>query len=348
MLIQKNMDGVREAVEQESKNVIAIAVQRWASEHTSAITTTTLDLPNDEMKGRIIGRDGRNIRAFEKTTGVDLIIDDTPGVIVISAFDGLRREMAKRALEKLIADGRIHPARIEEIVEATKQEMEQHILELGKQTCYDLDVHGLHPKLMALLGRLKYRTSYGQNNLYHTIEVAYLCSAIAGELKLDVKLAKRCGLLHDIGKAVDHELEGGHPAIGADLLKRFGESPDVVHSAAMHHESVTSNYIYTIITSAADAISASRPGARRDTVDKYIKRLERLEAIANSYQGVDHAYAIQAGREVRIIVNPEKVADNNTLTMARDIAKNIEKELTYPGEIKITVIRETRAIEYAR
>ncbi len=347
-LIQKYKDRVKETCEQDARNIITIATQRWAAEHTASTTTSTVDLPNEEMKGRIIGREGRNIRVFERATGVDVIVDDTPGVIVVSAFDGVRREMARRALERLITDGRIHPARIEDVVEQTKKEMEASIMEEGKQVCFDLDIHGLHPKLVMLLGRLKYRTSYGQNNLQHVQEVAHLAGAMAGELKMDVQIAKRCGLLHDIGKAVDQQMEGGHPAIGAELLKRFGEGAEVVHAAAYHHEELNAEFPYTVLTMSADAISAARPGARRETFERYIKRLERLEAIANNYPGVEASYAIQAGREIRIIVDSGRIDDKQALVMARDIARDIENELTYPGEIRVTVLRETRVTEYAR
>ncbi len=347
-LIQKYKDRVKETSEQDARNIITIATQRWAAEHTASTTTSTVDLPNEDMKGRIIGREGRNIRVFERATGVDVIVDDTPGVIVVSAFDGVRREMARRSLEKLVNDGRIHPARIEEVVEGTKKEMEAQIMEEGKQVCFECDIHGLHPKLTMLLGRLKYRTSYGQNNLQHVQEVAHLASAMAGELKMDTQVAKRCGLLHDIGKAVDQQMEGGHPAIGAELLKRFGEGAEVVHAAAYHHEELNAEHPYTVLTMAADAISAARPGARRETFERYIKRLERLEAIANGYPGVESSYAIQAGREIRVIVNSTKIDDKQALVIARDIAKDIENELTYPGEIRVTVLREMRVVEYAR
>jgi ribonuclease Y len=347
-LINKVMNEVKETQDTEARSVVALAIQRCAADHTAESVVSTVDLPNEDMKGRIIGREGRNIRAFERATGIDLIVDDTPGVVVVSGFDAVRREMARRAMEKLVLDGRIHPARIEEIVEITKKEMEDQIAQTGKQVCFDLDMHGLHPKLVMLLGRLKYRTSYGQNVLQHSMEVAQLASLMAQELKLDAALAKRCGLLHDIGKAVDQEMEGTHPNIGAELAKRFDEKKEVIDSAGNHHGTMDALYPYTVITAAADAISASRPGARRETLEKYIKRLERLESIATSHPGVDNAFAIQAGREVRVLVNAGKVDDKAAAILARDVAKEIEKELNYPGEIKVTVIRETRIVEYAR
>ncbi|MBI4834271.1 MAG: ribonuclease Y [Planctomycetes bacterium] len=347
-LINKMREQTKENVEVEAKKQIALAIQRIASNHTAEITVSTVDLPNDEMKGRVIGREGRNIRTFEKVTGVDVIVDDTPGVIVISAFDGVRREVARRAMEKLVLDGRIHPGRIEEIIEQTKKEVESVIMQTGKQACYDLNVHGLNQKLVNLLGRLKYRTSYGQNVLEHSIEVAWLASAMATELKLDTNLAKRCGLLHDIGKAIDQEMEGTHPSIGAELARRFEERPEVVDSIERHHDTANPEFIYTVLVSAADAISAARPGARRESMETYVKRLERLENISNSYSGVENSYAIQAGREIRVIVNAEKIDDKQATIVARNIANDIEKELKYPGEIKVTVIRETRVTEYAR
>jgi ribonuclease Y len=300
------------------------------------------------MKGRVIGREGRNIRAFEKATGVDVIVDDTPGVVVVSGFDSVRREIARRSMAKLVLDGRIHPARIEEVVTQTTKEVESVMAEAGKQAALDADVHGLNPKLLSLLGRLKFRTSYGQNVLQHSLEVAYLAATIAGELGLDPKLAKRCGLLHDIGKAVDHEFEGSHPQAGADLIRRFREPPEVLNAVLAHHEGEEVTSVYTVIVAAADAVSASRPGARRETLEKYIKRLERLEEIANSFTGVDKAYAIQAGREVRVIVDSKKVGDQEAAKICRDVAKQVEAELNYPGEVKVTLLRETRVVEYAR
>jgi ribonuclease Y len=347
-VISKKVEHAREEADLKARTIIATAIQRVAAEHTQEIVVSTIDLPNDEMKGRVIGREGRNIRAFEKATGIDLIVDDTPGVVVVSGFDSVRREMARRALEKLIADGRIHPARIEEVVESTKKEMNELIMNTGKQTAVELDVHGLHPREIMLLGRLRFRTSYGQNVLKHSTEVAHLSSIIAAELGLDVKLAKRCGLLHDIGKAVDHEVEGGHQQIGADLARRYKEVPEVINAIAAHHEDVPVTSPYAVIVQAADAISASRPGARRETLEKYIKRLERLEAVATSFEGVRNAYAIQAGREIRIMVDPERVDDAGAARLARDIAMRIEAELAYSGEIRVTLMRETRIVEYAR
>lgn len=347
-LINKIKEQAKEMSETEAKKQIALAIQRVASDYTAEITVSTIDLSNDEIKGRIIGREGRNIRTFEKVTGVDVIVDDTPGVIVISSFDGVRREIARRSMEKLILDGRIHPGRIEEIVELTKKEVENVIMQAGKKISYDLGVHGLNVKLVNLLGRLRYRTSYGQNVLEHSAEVAQISGTLATELGFDAVLARRCGLLHDIGKAVDQEMEGTHSGIGAELAKRFGERPEVIDAIERHHEMANPEFIYTVITSAADAISAARPGSRREVMETYIKRLERLEAIANSYEGVENSYAIQAGRELRVIVNAGKIDDNQATIIARNIANDIEKELKYPGEIKVAVIRETRVIEYAR
>ena len=347
-LLERKIEQAKETAEQKAREILATAIQRCAVEHTNESVVSTIDLPNDEMKGRIIGREGRNIRAFEKATGVDVIVDDTPGVVVLSAFDSVRREMARQAMEELVADGRIHPARIEEVIERAKRKTEENILQTGKQVLFDMGIHTNNSKLAYLLGRLKYRTSYGQNVLQHSIEVAQLCAIMAAELKLDPVLAKRIGLLHDIGKAVDHELEGGHPEIGALLAKRMDESPEVVNAIAAHHEGEPPKSVYAVLVQAADAISASRPGARRETLEKYIRRLERLEDVARSFDGVENCYAIQAGREVRVIVNSEKVGDKEALKLARDIAKEIEQELDYPGEIRVTVIRETRAVEFAR
>jgi ribonuclease Y len=301
------------------------------------------------MKGRIIGREGRNIRTFEKCTGVDVIVDDTPGVVIVSAFDNVRRETARLALAKLIQDGRIHPSRIEEVVTETQKEMEKHILEVGRAACQEAGIGPLHDKLQQLLGRLKFRTSYSQNVLQHSLEVAHLCGMMADELGLDGRLARRCGLLHDVGKAADHEMEGGHPKIGAELARRYGEtSKEVLHAIAGHHDDVTIDHVYTVLVAAADAISAARPGARRETLEKYIKRLEELEAVAQGFPGVEHAYAIQAGREVRVIADAGKTSDSDAIRVCREIAKAIEQQLNYPGEIKVTVVRETRAVEFAR
>jgi len=347
-LLNKAMEKARETAEQKARDIISMAIYRCASDHTAENVVSSVELPNDDLKGRIIGREGRNIRALERVTGVDVIVDDTPGVVVVSGFDGVRREVARRALEKLVLDGRIHPARIEEVVASTRKEVEQVVREAGKQTCFDLGVHGLHPKLVELLGKLKFRTSYGQNVLQHSIEVAHLCAIIAGELKLNAQLAKRCGLLHDIGKAIDQEMEGTHPQIGSEIAKRFGEKPQVVAAIAEHHDDANPGSPYTVIVSAADSISASRPGARRESFEKYIKRLERLESIANSYSGVENAYAIQAGREIRVIVEADKVNDKAAAKICHDIATEIQEELSYPGEVRVTVIRETRCVEYAR
>jgi ribonuclease Y len=347
--IQKHEEAIRGQGEEKARAILATAIQRYAAGHTADTTVSTVDIPNDDMKGRIIGREGRNIRAFEKATGVDVIVDDTPGVVVVSAFDNIRRETAKLALQKLIQDGRIHPSRIEEIVNETKEEMDRHIMEVGKQAVLDANVGQVHEKLVQLLGRLKFRTSYSQNVLQHSLEVAHLCGLMAEELGLDGKLARRCGLLHDVGKAADHEMEGGHPEIGAELAKRYGETrPEVLHAIAGHHDDIRIDHIYTVMVASADAISASRPGARRETLEKYIKRLEELEALASGFPGVEQVYAIQAGREIRVIVDAKRVSDQDSPKLCRDIAKAIEEQLNYPGEIKVTVVRETRSVEFAR
>ncbi|MCA9078685.1 MAG: ribonuclease Y [Planctomycetaceae bacterium] len=347
-LIMKHEAAVKEEQEKLAREIIGMAVQRYASQHTSETTVSTVDIPNDEMKGRIIGREGRNIRAFEKETGVDVIVDDTPGVVVVSAFDNVRREVAKLALAKLIQDGRIHPTRIEEIVAETNKEMDEHIMRLGKEGSQEAEVFNLHEKLLQLMGRMNFRVSYSQNVLRHSIEVAHLTGMMAEQLGLDGPLARRCGFLHDIGKAADHEMEGGHPAIGAELLKRYGEGEEVVHAAAGHHDDIRPEYIYTVLVAAADAVSASRPGARRETLEKYVRRLEELEAIANGFPGVNQTYAVQAGREVRVIVDPKEVNDREAAKMARDIAQAIEQAMTYPGEVKVTVMREIRAVGTAK
>jgi ribonuclease Y len=347
-LVRKRLETAKETAEGEARRVISMAIQRFAASHTADSVVTVVDLPNEEMKGRIIGREGRNIRAFERATGVDVIVDDTPGVIVLSAFDGVRREMARRSMEKLILDGRIHPTRIEEITEQTKREMEEHINNVGKEFLREQDVMNVHPKLVTLLGRLKYRTSYGQNVLQHVREVAHLSSVMAAELRLDPRLARRCGIFHDIGKAVDQEFEGSHPVIGGELLKRFEEPKEVIDAAANHHNDPDANFVYTVLASAADAISASRPGARSESLDRYIKRIQELENLAKSQPGVTGVYAIQAGREIRVLVDSDKVNDSQAVILARDIAKMIEEQMTYPGEIRVTVMRETRFVEYAR
>jgi ribonuclease Y len=347
--IQKHEEAIRATSEERARKILAVAIQRYAAEHTADTTVSTVDIPSDDMKGRIIGREGRNIRTFEKCTGVDVIVDDTPGVVIVSAFDNIRRETARLALTKLIQDGRIHPSRIEEVVKETQEEMEKHVMEVGKQAVMEADIGFLHDKLVQLLGRLKFRTSYSQNVLHHSLEVAHLCGMMAEEIGLSGQLARRCGLLHDIGKAADHEMEGGHPKIGAELAKRYGESnKDVLHAIAGHHDDVTVDHVYTVLVAAADAISAARPGARRETLEKYVKRLEELEALASGFPGVEHAYAIQAGREVRVIANANQTSDHDALKVCRDIAKAIEEQLHYPGEIKVTVVRETRAVEFAR
>jgi len=337
-----------ETCETRAREALLTSLQRYAASHTAETTTSTIDIPSDEMKGRIIGREGRNIRAFEKATGVDVIIDDTPGVVIVSAFDMIRREVARLSLNKLIADGRIHPSRIEEIVASTQQELERHVQKLGETACQEVDVHGLHERIVHLLGRLQFRTSYSQNVLRHCIEVAFLAGMIADEIGLDGNLARRCGLLHDIGKAADHEAEGGHPKIGADLLKRYGEAREVVHAAAGHHDDLKLENPYTAVVAAADACSASRPGARRETLERYIKRMEELEGIACELPGVEQAFAIQAGRELRVMVSSKETTDETAAKVCRDIVRAFEERLTYPGEIKVTVLRETRFTEVAR
>jgi ribonuclease Y len=349
ILAHKLEQETRENADKKSKEILSIAIQRIAADHTADITTSTVQIPNDEIKGRIIGREGRNIRAFEQATGVDLIVDDTPEAITISAFDGVRRQTAKIALERLIADGRIHPARIEEVVAKVKREMDQHLKEIGEQAAIDAGVPCPNLEIIKLLGKLKYRTSYGQNQLQHTLEVTWLAGAIAGELDLDVMFCKKAALLHDIGKAVDHEVEGTHHQISADIAKKYGEYPKMINAILSHHEGIEAPASpEAFVIAAADAISAARPGARRESVEHYLKRLDKLEKVAKEFNGVSLAYAIQAGREVRILVEPEHVDDKQAQVLAHDIAKKVEQELEYPGQIKITVIRETRAQDIAK
>lgn len=346
--ILKHERRITELCDQKSQEILLTAMQRYAAAHTADSTTSTVDIPNDEMKGRIIGREGRNIRAFEKATGVDVIIDDTPGVVIVSGFDPVRREIARQSLDKLIADGRIHPSRIEELVQATTDEIEQFIRRKGQEAAEEVNVPGLHERVLYMLGRLHFRTSFSQNVLRHSVEVAFLSGMLAEMIGLNGDLARRCGLLHDIGKAADHELEGGHPKIGADLLKRHGENEIVVHAALGHHDLLVTEYPYTLIVATADACSASRPGARRESLERYIKRMEELETIAKGFPGVDQAFAIQAGRELRVIANARDTDDAKAAKICRDIAEAFEQQLTYPGEIKVTVVRESRFTEVAR
>ncbi len=347
-LIKTIEDEARENAEKKAKEIISLAIQRYASEYVADTTVTAVPLPSDEMKGRIIGREGRNIRALEAATGVDLIVDDTPEMVTLSSFDPVRREIARISLERLIADGRIHPARIEEVVNKVRKEVEAAIKEEGEKAVFDLGLSGVHPDLIKLLGRLKYRTSYGQNVLQHSREVAYLAGIMAGELGVNVKLAKRAGLLHDIGKAVDHEVEGAHHEIGYEIARKYGEDERVLNAIACHHGDIDPNCVESALVAAADALSAARPGVRRESIENYIKRLQKLEEIASSFDGVEKCYTMQAGREIRIIVKPEDVSDDMSSLIAREIAKKVQSELTYPGQIKVMVIRETRFVDYAK
>lgn len=346
--IREAEEEAKKIADKKAKEIISLAIQRYAGEYVAERTVTSVQLPGEEMKGRIIGREGRNIRAIEAATGIDLIVDDTPETVLLSGYNPVRREIARVSLERLISDGRIHPARIEEVVKKVTKEVEQELKEAGEQATFDVGVHGIHPDVVNLLGRLKYRSSFAQNVLTHSLEVAFLCGIMASELGLNVKQAKRAGLLHDLGKAVDHEVEGSHATIGADLCRKYGEPKEIVHAVAAHHDDVKPESILAVLVQSADALSAARPGARREMLETYVKRLEDLERIANSFDGVAKSFAIQAGREIRIIVNNDRVDDDAAVLLSKDIARKVEKELSYPGQIRITVIRETRAVEYAK
>ena len=347
-IIREAETRAREEADKKARNIVGIAIQRVAADHTTESTVSVVHIPSDDMKGRIIGREGRNIRAFEQMTGINLIIDDTPEAVIISSFDPVRREIGRITLETLIADGRIHPARIEEMYNKAEQLVTQAVHEAGEQAAFDSGIHGLHPELIRTLGRLKFRTSYGQNVLKHSLEVSYLAGVMASELGVDVQLAKRAGLLHDLGKAIDHDIEGPHALIGADLSRRMNEPKSIVHAIEAHHGDIEPATVEAVLVQAADAISAGRPGARRETLESYIKRLEKLEAVANSHKGVEKTYAMQAGREIRVMVKPDQISDAESVVLARDIAKQIEDELEYPGQIRVMVIRESRAVDFAK
>ena len=346
-LIKRIENETKEEADKKAKKILATAIQRYAAEFIAERTVSVVPLPSDEMKGRIIGREGRNIRALEAATGIDLIIDDTPEAVILSGFNPVRREIARLSLSRLIADGRIHPARIEDVVKKVTQEVDQLIKEAGEQAAFELGVHGINIELIKFIGRLKYRTSYAQNVLQHSVEVGFLAGIMASELGLNAKIARRMGLLHDIGKAIDHEVEGPHAVIGSRLAKKYGENAKIIHAIAAHHEDVPPNSVYAVLVQAADGLSGARPGARKELLENYVKRLEELEGIANSFKGVSNTYAIQAGRELRVIVESERISDDESVLMSRDIVKKIEESLTFPGQIKVIVIRETRAVEYA-
>lgn len=347
-IIRESEQRVRAECHKTAQEIISLAIQRCAADHTAEVTVTSVHIPSDDLKGRIIGREGRNIRTFEQVSGVNLVIDDTPETVVLSSFDPVRRETARVALENLIADGRIHPARIEEMYHKAADLVSQRVREAGEQAAFDTGIHDLHPELVKTLGALRYRTSFGQNVLQHSVEVAELCAIMASELGLDVRMAKRAGLLHDLGKAIDHEVEGPHAVIGADLARRYGEKPAIVHAIEAHHGDVDPNTVLAVLVQAGDAISASRPGARRESAENYIKRLEKLEEIANSHEGVERTYAMQAGREVHVMVQPDKISDAQSTVLAHDIAKQIEDEMEYPGQVRVVVIRESRAVDIAK